>query len=168
MAKNAKLSAPHKKFIQLIAKGFTQQKAYTTSFSNKTPAKATASSEGSVLAKKYAVEIQQEKERGLLAQTDAYETDEAQKALKSVVSQANADTKSFRILGQDDLVDDYYYLRGVPTHYLRKPSQIELQKSYALYCARFGSNASNKLDITSKGESIKQTVIKWGDKEIVI
>lgn len=50
----------------------------------------------------------------------------------------------------------------------RDVSPVERLKAIDLLFKKRGSNAPSKMDLTTKGESIKQTVIKWGDKEITV
>ena len=161
------ISKNHIKFIKLVAKGHTFQEAYSITSDNKSITKATARAQGSKLAKKYATEIQQAKEKDATIVSAAIDTNTAQNALKSIVSQADADAKAFRILGENDLVVDYYYVMGMPKEFTRKPTQTEIQKSFALYCLRFGSNAATKIAQTDKeGNDVQQQVFIINGKEI--
>ena len=161
------ISAKHIKFIKLVAKGTTYTEAYLITFHNKTVTKSTARVQGSILAKKYATEIQQAKEKDAKVISDTIDTNTAQIALKSIVSQADADAKAFRILGENDLVVDYYYVMGKPKEFTRKPTPAEIQKAYENFCKRFGSNAATKIANTNtKGEDIEPQVFIINGKEI--
>ena len=161
------ISAKHRKFIKLVAKGTSYKEAYILTSDNQALTQDSAKVQGSLLAKKYATEIQQAKEKDAKVISDAIDTNTAQIALKSIVSQADADAKAFRILGENDLVVDYYYVMGKPIEYTRKPTQTEIQKSFALYCLRFGSNAATKIANTNtKGEDIEPQVFIINGKEI--
>ena len=113
---------------------------------NKTLTSASARVEGSKLAKKYALEIQQEKEKSANILIAANNTKEAQDALKSIVEQADVDAKLFKILGDDDMVNDIYFAFGKPIPFTRKPTQGEIQKSADLYYKRFGSFSATKIE----------------------
>ena len=152
------ISKNHIKFIKLVSKGHTFQEAYSITSDNKSITKAPARAQGSKLAKKYATEIQQAKEKDAKIVSDTIDTNTAQIALKSIVSQADADAKAFRILGENDLVVDYYYMNGKPTEFTRKPTPAEIQKAFENYCKRFGSYAPTKNALTNTdGEDIDLT-----------
>ena len=148
-----KIIAKHIEFINLVSKGVSQQDAYITTSPNKSLTKATARAEGSKLAKKYANEIQQAKENAAKVVKDAFDSDTAKTALKSIVDQANADAKIFRILSDDDIVEDIVVVGGKVQIVKRKPTQAEIQKSYDLYCKRFGSYQPTKMEHTGPGGS---------------
>ena len=162
----SKISSKHIEFINLVVKGVSQQEAYILTSTNKHLTKPTARVEGSKLAKRYAKEIQERKEIDASIVTDAANKYEAISALKSVVEQAKADAKVFRILGDDDNVEDVIIVAGKVQTIERKPTQGEIQKAYDLYCKRFGSNAPTKTALTNtNGEDVKQVIIING-KEI--
>lgn len=69
------LSKKHNEFIQQIAQGIQQERAYCTTIGNKTTTGNTARSQGSKLCKRYAKEIAEAKEK-----------------LKKVVEQANEES----------------------------------------------------------------------------
>ena len=146
-----KISAKHIEFIDLVSKGISQQEAYLLTSTNKSLTKATARVEGSKLAKKYAKEIQLRKEKAAEVVMAANDETQAKEALKSIVDQANADAKIFRILSSDDIVEDIIVVSGKVQIVKRKPTQSEIQKAYELYCKRFGSYAPTKVDNTHTG-----------------
>jgi Ulp1 family protease len=159
-----KISAKHIKFINLVSTGVSQQEAYLLTSPNKNLTKTTARVEGSKLAKKYANEIQLSREKAAEAVESANDTKDAQDALKTIVNQANADAKIFRILSSDDIVEDIVVVSGKVQVVKRKPTQSEIQKAYELYCKRFGSYAPNQvghtfnnpLPLTATKEEIKK------------
>lgn len=149
-----KISAKHIEFIDLVSKGISQQEAYLLTSTNKSLTKATARVEGSKLAKKYAKEIQLRKEKAAEVVMAANDETQAKEALKSIVDQANADAKIFRILSSDDIVEDIIVVSGKVQIVKRKPTQSEIQKAYELYCKRFGSYAPNRTEITGDGITV--------------
>ena len=153
------ISAKHTEFINLVAKGTTFQEAYCITSNNKTITKATARVQGSILAKRYVIEIQETKKKDADLVSAASAKYDAQFALKSVVDQANADAKAFRILGDDDIVEDSIFVAGKVEIIKRTPTQGEIQKAYDLYCKRFGSNAPTKVASTNKdGEDVSPNI----------
>ena len=165
----AKISARHIKFINLVSTGVSQKQAYILTSPNKNLTNGTAIVEGSILAKKYALEIQEAKQKDADLVTLANKTDTVKNALELIVEQAKVDQKAFRILSEDDLVDDVYFKNGLPVEYKRKPTQPEIQKAFDLYCKRFGSYMPSKVAQTdTKGNDVEQTLIVWGGKNIAV
>jgi hypothetical protein len=142
------ISTRHLQFIKLVAKGISQQDAYLQTSSNKSITFATARAEGSKLAKKYKDEIDAEIEKKNDIITKAGESKDVQKAVNEIVSEAEADAKAFRILTENDLVDDFHVYFGEVKTFQRKPTQAEIIKAYAAYCLRFGKNATAKTSLS--------------------
>lgn len=140
----------HLEFINLVAKGVTQYEAYALSVGRKGLSKVCCEVKGSVLAKKYALQIAELKAKDLKVVQDAFNAKEAQIALKSIVTQAEADAKAFRILSDDDDIDDKVVnaVTGKSYPFKRKPTPAEIHKAYELYCRRFGSFATEKHEHT--------------------
>lgn len=154
------ISAKHTEFINLVAKGTTQQEAYILTSTNKNLTKATARVEGSNLAKKYALQIKEQRQKDADIVTAANDTNTVKTALKAIVTQAEADQKAFRVLSDDDAVEDTLIINGKAEVIYRKPTQSEIQKSYDLYCKRFGSYASQKIEMSSLDLNIKKVTFR--------
>lgn len=142
------ISARHLKFIKLVAKGISQQDAYLQTSSNKSITIATARCDGSKLAKRYKAEIEAEieKKNDLINKVGDNKT--VQDAVNEIVTEAAADAKAFRILTENDEVEDFHIYFGEVKTFTRKPTQAEIQKAYALYCLRFGKNATAKTSLS--------------------
>lgn len=151
----------HIEFINHIVNGLTQKEAYKLSIGKKGVSNAVCEVKGSQLAKRYSIEIAQAKDALQKAIQGANNTEAAQKALKAIVTQAEADEKVFRILGSDDVVEEIVIINYKAQVVKRKPTQFEIQRSYDLYCKRFGSFSPVKQAIDHTG------VIKvgYGKKE---
>ncbi len=145
----------HIEFIRLVASGTTQTAAYKKTCGNKSVTTNVAKVKGSQLAKKYANEILEAKQKSQSLIEDANKSEDAKSALSQIVSQAEADAKVFKILTKEDDVDDFTFNYGKVVAFTRKPTQLEIQKAYDLYCKRFGSNLPNKVDVTSGGDKIQ-------------
>ena len=82
----------HLEFINAVAKGETQETAYTTTIGNNNTTTSTARAQASKLAKRYALQIQEAKENISKVITQANESKVAQKALKEILSVAEVDS----------------------------------------------------------------------------
>ena len=150
------LSIEHLEFIRLVANGSTQKEAYRLSYPKKSLSNGTCEVESSKLASKYAIEIAQEKQKHQQLIQQANETEASQNAQNEVlenaakiVTQFQADAKVFRILGEEDMVDDMIIVGSKYSPIKRKPTQKEIQDAYKLYNLRFGSNAAFNLNVSS-------------------
>lgn len=111
----AGITKAHLTFINLVAKGEGQEQAYRTSIGSKNTTQSTASAQGSKLAKRYALEIEQERKRMRSAVEQANQSKEAQEALKSILSVAEVDailcetiTNPETEVGKLMAIDKYY------------------------------------------------------------
>lgn len=143
-----KLSDKHKEFIRLVANGSEQDKAYAATVGNNKVTKATARAKGSHLAKKYAIQIQQERERLQKVIQDAHDTDTVKNALKSVLTQAEVDARLCDII--NGKLIDMQLLNNQGKVYKAQvtPTIADITKAIDLYNKRFGSNAPTKSEVT--------------------
>ena len=155
------LSIEHLEFIRLVANGSTQKEAYRLSNPKKTLSNGTCEVEGSKLAAKYATEISQQKQKHQQLIQQANETEASQNAQNKVlenaskiITQFQADAKVFRILGEDDMVDDMIIVGSKYSPIKRKPTQKEIQDAYKLYNLRFGSNAAFNLNVSNADQPL--------------
>jgi hypothetical protein len=138
----------HIEFIRLVAIGETQTDAYKVTCGNHKVTSTVAKVKGSQLAKKYAKEIQAEKERHQSIITLTKDNEVIQKAVANIVSQSQADEVAFRILKDGEQVSDVLIIGGIVKVINRKPTQPEIQRAYQNYNLRFGSNAPAKTETT--------------------
>ena len=71
-----------------------------------------------------------------------------------IITQFQADAKVFRILGEDDMVDDMIIVGSKYSPIKRKPTQKEIQDAYKLYNLRFGSNAAFNLNVSNADQPL--------------
>lgn len=156
-----KVTPEHTEFIRLVANGKNQSEAYMVTVGKNKVTLGTAKKNGSLLAKKYYIEIGLEKKAIADLINTVRDSEAVAGALKNIVSQAEADEKVFRILGTDDTVQEVMIIMGKAQVVNRKPTPFEIQRSYELYCKRFGSFKPVKQAIDHSG------VIKvgYGKKE---
>lgn len=104
---NKATSAKHIAFITLVAKGSTLHKAYIETCGDKKTTNSNARSRGSKLAKRYALEIAEWKQKLTKILERANETSEAKTALKSVLNDiANLRDKAARLMELQMEYDD--------------------------------------------------------------
>lgn len=138
----------HLEFIRLVAGGSEQDKAYWGTVGNKKVAKNTARNKGSVLAKRYAKEIAQERERAAKMITDAADSNVIKQALKSVLTQAEVDAKLSAIINGDLIKVQMMNASGKIYRGEIAPTIADITKAIDLYNKRFGSNAPIKSQIS--------------------
>ncbi|CAB4165102.1 hypothetical protein UFOVP916_57 [uncultured Caudovirales phage] len=159
-------SKAHIEFIRLVASGVTQTEAYRVTCGNKSVTTNVAKVKGSQLAKRYAQEITEAKEKDRKAVEGVKDLKVVQEALNGILSQSEVDKKLCDIINGNFLIEDVAIYMGCEVPYKRKPNANEVAKAIDLYNKRFGSYAPTKTDLTSKGESInKPTIIDWSDKD---
>jgi hypothetical protein len=122
------ISIKHKEFIRLIASGETQANAYRLSIGKEGISKSACEAKGSLLVKKYAKEIQQLIEKKAKAIESAYEKNDVQIALKSILTQAEVDAKLCDII-------------------LKAKHDGDRLRAIEVYNKRFGSNAPIRSDM---------------------
>jgi len=122
------ISLKHKEFIRLIASGETQANAYRLSIGKEGISKSGCEAKGSLLAKKYAKEIQQLIEKKAKAVESVHENKDVQIALKSILTQAEVDAKLCEII-------------------LKTKFDGDRLRAIEVYNKRFGSNAPIRNDM---------------------
>jgi len=146
-----KVTPEHTEFIRLVANGKNQSEAYMVTVGKNKVTLGTAKKNGSLLAKKYYLEIGLEKKKMADLINEVRNSEVVKGAIKNIVSQAEADEKVFRILGTEDTVEDVMIIAGKAQIVKRKPNTFEIQRSYELYCKRFGSFSPVKQAIDHTG-----------------
>lgn len=150
----------HKEFIRLVVSGENQMNAYRLTAANKSITTDSAKVKGSQLAKKYALEIAEEKERQAKAISDAQDKDIVQNALKQVLSQAEVDAKLCDIINGKLIFMQQLNGQGKIYKAQVTPTISDITKAIDLYNKRFGSNAPVKQDITTGGKEIRTWIIE--------
>ena len=142
-----KITAKHLEFIRLVANGETQWKSYNLSFPKKNLSKQTCEVEGSKLAKKYALQIQQARENAQKAIEQANKEKEAEIALKQILTQAEVDAKLCKIINGELIEVQQLNTQGKVFKALITPTISEQRLAIETYNKRFGSNEAIKTEI---------------------
>lgn len=150
------ISKEHNAFIDAVAKGVDFKTAYATQC-NPNATDANCKSQGSRLAKKYALEIQQAKEKAQEAIQQARDSNAVKEALNDILSQAEVDAilsdfisgKKFKVTVTDAFGNTHD--REIT------PSLSERRAAIETYNKRFGSNEAEKkkIEIEDKRTTIK-------------
>lgn len=142
------ISAKHQEFIRLVSNGTLQGEAYKLSVGKSGVSRNVADVKGSQLAKRYSKEIQQAKKASAKAVQHANESSDAQIALKQVLTQIEVDAKLCSIINGTFEYEDVIPVNGKLMPFAKKPNASDTIKAIDLYNKRFGSNATEKKDIT--------------------
>ena len=154
------LPSKHIEFVQLVAKGVQQEEAYRLTIGNKDTTSGSARAQGSKLAKKYALLINEERERlrkVVEAANDSKVSEIAQKRIMSLVERMEWLTK---------LVDGTikakrpFVVGGKIMEYPEEPSHSDRVKALAELNKMDGSYAPAKQDITTNGKEIRSWSVK--------
>ena len=145
------ISAKHQEFIRLVAKGVNNMEAYKSIQSitkhNQSITKGTAKAQGSKLAKKYALEIQQAKEKDAKLIEGVKDNETLKTALNGILSQAEADLINSKILNGTLEVEKIVIIAGKAQKIMVKPSHSDISSAYDAHNKRFGSNAPVKTEV---------------------
>ena len=138
----------HREFIRLVIDGVNQDEAYRLTSSNKNLTMATSRVEGSKLAKKYALEIQQAKERASAIVEEANNDKDVQKALKSTLTKAEVDAINSSMIKGELYQVQMVNSQGKIWKAMVSPTIAERQKAIDTYYKRFGLNEAQKQEVT--------------------
>lgn len=141
------ISPSHKKFIEFIVNGESQSVAYRLSIGKKGISKSVCEVKGCQLAKRYATEIAQERERRAMIIQAANDSAIVKDALKSVLTQAQVDAKLSAIINGEEQEVKQLNAQGKVFKAFVTPSILDRLKAIDLYNKRFGSNAPVKSDV---------------------
>jgi viroplasmin and RNaseH domain-containing protein len=138
----------HKEFIRLVANGTDQDEAYKLTSTNTSLTMATCRVNGSKLAKKYALDIQESKEKASAIVEQANNDKDVQKALKSILTKAEVDAKLCDIIKGELHEVQMLNTQGKIFKALVSPTLSERAKAIDTYYRRFGLNEAQKQEIT--------------------
>lgn len=141
----------HREFIRLVADGTDQDEAYKLTSTNTSLTMATCRVNGSKLAKKYALEIQESKEKASAIVEQANNDKDVQKALKSILTKAEVDAKLCNIIKGDLQEVQMLNSQGKVFKAKVSPTISERTKAIEVYYKRFGLNEAEKIENTIKG-----------------
>jgi hypothetical protein len=138
----------HKEFIRLVIDGVAQDEAYLVTVGNNKVTRATARAKGSAMAKKYALEIQQAKERASAIVEEANKDKDVQKALKSTLTKAEVDAINSSMIQGELYQVQMVNSQGKIWKAMVSPTIAERQKAIDTYYKRFGLNEAQKQELT--------------------
>ena len=153
----------HINFIQQIAKGVQQEEAYRLTIGNKSTTSASARAQGSKLCKKYAIEIQQERERLKKVVEVAQDKKVAEIAQKDIMSKAERMELLTKIAKGEIKVKRPFVIGGKIMEYPSEPDHNDRIKAAAELSKMEGDYAPTKQEVNHSGEV--DGIIKVGYKK---
>ena len=144
----------HIEFIKLVSEGQEYATAYAT-VCNQDASSSNCKSQGSRLAKRYAKEIQEAREKTIKAIEAAHESKDVQNALNQVLTQAQVDAELCKIITGEAMVEKIVVVdKKIQVIKSAKPDHSDKLRAIDLYNKRFGSNGAVKVDLQGKMEGI--------------
>jgi len=140
-------SFKHTKFIELVANGISQDKAYIEAIAQKKVNGNTARSKGSILAKRYAKEIQEHKELVKQAINNATSTAITELAEKNILSTAERMEMLSKIAKGEIKIKKPFVIAGKIMEYPSEPDHNDRTKAIAELNKMDGSYAATKTDL---------------------
>jgi hypothetical protein len=150
----------HQQFIELVAAGSEQDKAYIKAIAKDGTSPASARQKGSTLAKRYANEIQIERERVgkvIEAAKDKLVSDIAE---KNILSTAERMEMLSKIAKGEIKIKKPFVIAGKIMEYPSEPDHNDRTKAIAELNKMDGSYAATKTDLTTNGKEIRSWSVK--------
>jgi hypothetical protein len=138
------ISKEHTEFIRLVSDGVSQKEAYRVSVGKKGVSDTTCEVKSSILAKKYAKEIESERIRQQNVVTSVKDNKVVKNALNKILSVAEVDAIMCESINNPE-------------------SPQEKLKAVEIYYKRFGANAPTDLNIEGNLNLSKRAVIKFSN-----
>ena len=153
-------SLKHTKFIELVANGINQDKAYTDAIAKGKISGNAARSKGSILAKKYAKEIQQHRQLVRDAINNATSTAITELAEMNILSTAERMEMLSKIAKGEVKIKKPFVIAGKIMEYPSEPDHNDRTKAIAELNKMDGSYAATKTDLTTNGKEIRSWSVK--------
>ncbi len=157
------ISKQHFEFIKLVSEGIDYATAYATACSP-TATRTNCKSQGSRLAKKYAKEITEAKNKYKKAIEQAYENKDVQNALNEILTQAEVDILLCRIIKGEFIDFNRTNSKGKIVKQKVCPTIAERRAAIETYNKRFGSNGAVKIDVQNNLERLNLYLQRPEDK----
>jgi len=154
------ISPKHTKFIELVANGISQDKAYIEAIAQKKVNGNTARSKGSILAKRYAKEIQEHKQLVKQAINNATSTAITEMAEMNILSTAERMEMLSKIAKGEVKIKKPFVIAGKIMEYPSEPDHNDRTKAIAELNKMDGSYAATKTDLTTNGKEIRSWSVK--------
>lgn len=139
--------AKHIEFIKQVAAGISQSEAYRATSGNPKATAKTAKEQGSKLARKYAKEIQQAKEKAAAIVEAAHSSSIAKIALNEVLTVSQVDAKISKIINGELFEVQQLNNQGKVFKALISPTIADIRDAAKIFYTRFGANAPSKTQI---------------------
>lgn len=146
-----KIINSHIKFIQLVSEGKTYENAYQLAINKKSTPKSCRES-GSVLAKKYAKEIDRARKKYTAILEQANDSKVVKDALKSILTQAEVDAHLSKIIKGELIEVQQLSQNGKVFKAKVTPTIAEQRAAIETYNKRFGSNGAVKITEVVEGD----------------
>jgi len=150
----------HQQFIELVAAGSEQDKAYIKAIAKDGTSQASARQKGSILAKRYAKEIQKHKELVKQAINNATSTAITELAEKNILSTAERMEMLSKIAKGEVKIKKPFVIAGKIMEYPSEPDHNDRTKAIAELNKMDGSYAATKTDLTTNGKEIRSWSVK--------
>lgn len=146
------ISPKHTKFIELVANGINQDKAYADAIAKGKISGNAARSKGSTLAKRYAKEIQEHRQLVKQAINNATSTAITELAEKNILSTAERMEMLSKIAKGEVKIKKPFVIAGKIMEYPSEPDHNDRTKAIAELNKMDGSYAATNTNITVKQE----------------
>lgn len=146
----------HIDFIRLVSNGQTYKDAYRVTVAKKKVTENVCKVKGSMLAKKYAKEIQEEKRKARERIEAAANADNVKKAIEQILTQAEVDAELCKIIKGELIEVQVLSNSGKVFKAKISPTIGDKARAIELYNKRFGSNQPIKTDISTNGQPINE------------
>jgi ribosomal protein S20 len=145
------ISPKHTKFIELVANGINQDKAYADAIAKGKISGNAARSKGSTLAKRYAKEIQEHKQLVRDAINNATSTAITEMAEKNILSTAERMEMLSKIANGEIKIKKPFVIAGKIMEYPSEPDHNDRTKAIAELNKMDGSYAVTKQEVSQTG-----------------
>jgi hypothetical protein len=154
------LPSKHIEFVQLVAKGETQSNAYKLSVGKKGVSKQVSEVKGSQLAKKYAVLINDERERLRKVVEAANDSKVSEIAQMNIMGKAERMELLTKMAKGELKIKTPFVIAGKIMEYPAEPTASDRRAAIAELNKMAGDYAPAKQDITTNGKEIRSWSVK--------
>ena len=154
------LPSKHIEFVQLVAKGVQQEEAYRLTIGNKDTTSGSARAQGSKLAKKYAVLINEERERLRKVVEAANDSKVSEIAQMNIMGKAERMELLTKMAKGELKIKTPFVIAGKIMEYPAEPTASDRRAAIAELNKMAGDYAPAKQDITTNGKEIRSWSVK--------
>ena len=154
------LAPKHIEFINLVAKGETQSNAYKLSVGKKGVSKQVSEVKGSQLAKKYALLINEERERLRKVVEAANDSKVSEIAQMNIMGKAERMELLTKMAKGELKIKTPFVIAGKIMEYPAEPTASDRRAAIAELNKMAGDYAPAKQDITTNGKEIRSWSVK--------